>query len=159
MDKQGTYVDYLRHYKENNTSKIVDKSDENSKKAVLNYRVLEVINNPKNQEQIVSLIDIELLTGRHHQIRVQFAGHATPLYGDERYGGGLSTKSTTMTVDRGRKKKQLWGCTPVSGSVRPPVGISSSVHRKNNGIFHGSVVRSLCLVPGQGPETDFPIGM
>ena len=58
MDKQGTYVDYLRHYKENNTSKIVDKSDENSKKAVLNYRVLEVINNPKNQEQIESQIDI-----------------------------------------------------------------------------------------------------
>ena len=91
VDKQGTYVDYLRHYKENNTSKIVDKSDENSKKAVLNYRVLEVINNPKNQEQIVSLIDIELLTGRHHQIRVQFAGHGTPLYGDGRYGGDIST--------------------------------------------------------------------
>ena len=85
----------------------MDKSDENSKKAVRNYRVLVVINNPKNQEQIVSLIDIELLTGRHHQIRVQFAGHATPLYGDERYGGGLSTKSTTMTVDRGRKKSSF----------------------------------------------------
>ena len=46
-----------------------------------------------------------------------------------------------------------------SGPVRLPVGISSSVHRKNNGIFYGSVVWSLCLVPGQGPETDFPIGM
>ena len=69
----------------------MDKSDENSKKAVLNYRVLEVINNPKNQEQILSLIDIELLTGRHHQIRVQFAGHGTPLYGDGRYGGDIST--------------------------------------------------------------------
>ena len=104
VDKQGTYVDYLRHYRENNTSRIVDKSDGNSKKAVLNYRVLEVINNPGNQEQMLSLIDIELLTGRHHQIRVQFAGHDTPLYGDERYGGGLSTKSTTGTVDRGRKR-------------------------------------------------------
>lgn len=101
VDKQGTYVDYLRHCKENNTTKIVDKSDEKGKKAVLNYRVLEVINNPGNQEQMLSLIDIKLLTGRHHQIRVQFAGHATPLYGDERYGGGLST---TGTVDRGRKR-------------------------------------------------------
>jgi 23S rRNA pseudouridine1911/1915/1917 synthase len=104
VDKQGTYVDYLRHCKENNTSKIVDKSDENGKKAVLNYRVLEVINNPGKQDQMLSLIDIELLTGRHHQIRVQFAGHATPLYGDGRYGGGLSTKSTAGTVDRARKK-------------------------------------------------------
>ena len=100
----GKPVDYLRHYKENNTSKIVDKSDENGKKAVLNYRVLEVINNPGKQDQMLSLIDIELLTGRHHQIRVQFAGHATPLYGDGRYGGGLSTKSTAGTVDRARKK-------------------------------------------------------
>lgn len=104
VDKQGTYVDYLRHCKENNTSKIVDKSDENGKKAVLNYRVLEVINNPGKQDQMLSLIDIELLTGRHHQIRVQFAGHATPLYGDGRYGGGLSTKSTAGTVDKARKK-------------------------------------------------------
>ncbi|MFQ9705213.1 MAG: pseudouridine synthase [Enterocloster clostridioformis] len=51
VDKQGTYVDYLRHCKENNTSKIVDKSDENGKKAVLNYRVLEVINNPGKQDR------------------------------------------------------------------------------------------------------------
>lgn len=46
----------------------------------------------------------------------------------------------------------LWLCAPAGWHflIRPP---------ENNGIFHGSVVRSLCLVPGQGPETDFPIGM
>ena len=102
VDKQGTYVDYLRHYRENNTSRIVDKSDGNSKKAVLNYRVLEVINNPGNQEQMLSLIDIELLTGRHHQIRVQFAGHGTPLYGDERYGIHISTKVDIKEKPSGR---------------------------------------------------------
>ena len=104
VDKQGSYVDYLRQDRKNNTSEIVDKSVKDAKKAVLKYREMEVIHSPEDKEQMVSLIDIELLTGRHHQIRVQFAGHATPLYGDERYGGGLSTKSTTMTVDRGRKK-------------------------------------------------------
>mgnify|MGYP002243138972 CR=1 FL=1 len=85
----------------------MDSPTKQAKRQLLNYRVLEVINNPKPGAQILSLIDIELLTGRHHQIRVQFAGHATPLYGDERYGGGLSTKSTTMTVDRGRKKSSF----------------------------------------------------
>lgn len=104
VDNQGTYVDYLRHCKENNTSQIVDKSDKSAREAVLNYRVLEVIHNPADQEQILSLIDIELLTGRHHQIRVQFAGHGTPLYGDERYGAGLSTKSTAGPVDNRKGK-------------------------------------------------------
>lgn len=147
MDKQGTYVDYLRHYKENNTSKIVDKSDENSKKAVLNYRVLEVINNPKNQEQIVSLIDIELLTGRHHQIRVQFAGHATPLYGDERYGGGLSTKSTTMTVDRGRKKSSF-------GDARRPLALCAC----RLAFPHPSTgkIMEFSMVPSSGAFAWFP---
>lgn len=102
VDKQGTYVDYLRHCKENNTSQIVDKSEKTGKKSVLNYRVLEVIHNPHNQEQVLSLIDIELLTGRHHQIRVQFAGHGNPLYGDERYGSSISTLSTIGTVDSGK---------------------------------------------------------
>ena len=147
VDKQGTYVDYLRHCKENNTSKIVDKSDENSKKAVLNYRVLEVINNPKNQEQILSLIDIELLTGRHHQIRVQFAGHATPLYGDERYGGGLSTKSTTMTVDRGRKKSSF-------GDAHRPLALCA----RRLAFPHPSTgkIMEFSMVPSSGAFAWFP---
>ena len=38
----------------------------------------------------LTLVEIELLTGRHHQIRVQFAGHGLPLYGDRRYNPGTS---------------------------------------------------------------------
>ena len=34
----------------------------------------------------MSLIDINLLTGRHHQIRVQLSHHGYPIYGDQRYG-------------------------------------------------------------------------
>lgn len=94
VDKEGAYVDYLRDNKKNNTSEIVDKSVEGSRKAVLNYMVREVIHRPGNSGSDYSLIDIELLTGRHHQIRVQFAGHGAPLYGDERYGGKISTEST-----------------------------------------------------------------
>lgn len=90
VDKQGSYVDYLRQDKKNNRSEIVDKSVTDSRKAVLFYREIEVIHNPQDEEKWLSLIDIELHTGRHHQIRVQFAGHGTPLYGDERYGEKLS---------------------------------------------------------------------
>ena len=62
-----------------------------AKKAALKYREMEVIHSLEDKEKMLSLIDIELLTGRHHQIRVQFAGHGTPLYGDGRYGGDIST--------------------------------------------------------------------
>ena len=91
VDKQGVYVDYLRQDRKNNTSEIVDKSVKDAKKAALKYREMEVIHSPEDKEKMLSLIDIELLTGRHHQIRVQFAGHGTPLYGDGRYGGDIST--------------------------------------------------------------------
>lgn len=83
VDNQGTYVDYLLQDRKTNCSRIVDKSVEGSKRAELNYWVKEVINREGKE---YSLVEIELLTGRHHQIRVQFAGHGTPLVGDERYG-------------------------------------------------------------------------
>ena len=52
--------------------------DENGKKAVLNYELVEEKNN-------LSLVKIDLETGRSHQIRVQFSSRNLPLYGDQRY--------------------------------------------------------------------------
>lgn len=98
VDNQGSYVDYLRQDRKNNRSHIVDKSVENSKKGVLNYNVQKIIHREEDRDKIYSLVDIELLTGRHHQIRVQFAGHGTPLYGDGRYGGEVSTGNTSLAL-------------------------------------------------------------
>lgn len=86
VDNQGTYVDYLKQDKKNNRSQIVDKSDPEGKRAELEYRVLDCIQDREKEGEVLSLVDIKLLTGRHHQIRVQFSGHGTPLYGDGRYG-------------------------------------------------------------------------
>lgn len=108
VDKQGVYVDYLRQDRKNNTSVIVDKSEKEGRKAVLRYREMEVIHNPVNEEEIYSLIDIELLTGRHHQIRVQLAGHGTPLYGDGRYGRNISTKADTQRLVGARPSLALF---------------------------------------------------
>ncbi len=83
VDNQGTYVDYLLQDRKNNRSAIVDKSVPGSKKGVLNYHVREVIH---KEGKDYALVAVELVTGRHHQIRVQFAGHGTPLVGDGRYG-------------------------------------------------------------------------
>ena len=64
-----------------------------AKRAELTYRVLSTVKAGRwmaeNPEMELSLLDIELMTGRYHQIRVQMAGHGTPLFGDNRYGNSL----------------------------------------------------------------------
>lgn len=74
--KSGTFCDYLK--KDSNNNSVVTKK-EDGKYSVLNYEVIKKIDN-------LSLVKIELITGRHHQIRVQFASRGYPLYGDQRYG-------------------------------------------------------------------------
>lgn len=54
---------------------------ENGKEAILDYEVLDY-----NKENDCSLVSIVLKTGRHHQIRVQFASRGHYLLGDQRYG-------------------------------------------------------------------------
>ncbi|MBE6157949.1 MAG: RluA family pseudouridine synthase [Firmicutes bacterium] len=53
----------------------------NGKESILEYKVLD-----RNYEQNKTLVEIKLETGRHHQIRVQFASRGYPLAGDQRYG-------------------------------------------------------------------------
>ena len=73
---EDTFVDYLKKLDNGNT--IVSKD---GKKAVLSYKVLKY-----NEKIDASLVDISLETGRHHQIRVQFASRGHALLGDQRYG-------------------------------------------------------------------------
>ena len=82
VDNFGTYVDYLWKDGKNNISKIVDKGITDAKRAELSYRVLEEL---EGEEGPLCLVEIDLKTGRHHQIRVQFSGHGTPLLGDLKY--------------------------------------------------------------------------
>ena len=49
------------------------------KESILEYNLLNYKNN-------MSLLDINLITGRHHQIRVQLSHHGYPIYGDQKYG-------------------------------------------------------------------------
>ena len=76
-------VDYLVKDARTNTSKITSANDKNGKKAVLYYQVLSVLKDEKGYP--VSLTEVTLKTGRHHQIRVQMAGNQMPLWGDTKY--------------------------------------------------------------------------
>jgi 23S rRNA pseudouridine1911/1915/1917 synthase len=63
------------------TSFIADKIYKDAKLAKLSYTVLKTSGE-------YSLLDIDLHTGRHHQIRVQFSNIGHPIYGDMKYGNG-----------------------------------------------------------------------
>lgn len=91
-ESEGVWEDYLLRDGRNNVSKVVPKGTKDSKKAVLNYRVLDSIvkDNQFGQEECYTLVEVELLTGRHHQIRVQFASRNLPLAGDRKYNPHLS---------------------------------------------------------------------
>ena len=79
--KKGTLEDYLYKDERNNISKVVSKEKKNSKLAKLDYEVLAY-----NEVKNLSLLKIDLHTGRHHQIRVQLSNFKHSIFGDQKYG-------------------------------------------------------------------------
>ncbi len=73
-------ITYLKKDSKTNTVKIAPKLEEGAKEAILEYNVIETMDK-------LSLIEINLITGRSHQIRVQMAKQLNvPIYGDFKYG-------------------------------------------------------------------------
>ena len=79
--RNGVLEDYLLKNEKNNMSKVVKEGTKNSKFASLDYEVLKY-----DKEIDLSVLKINLHTGRHHQIRVQLSHHGYPIYGDQKYG-------------------------------------------------------------------------
>ena len=75
---EGTLVDYLLKDGRTNTSSVVRAGEKDAKRSELNYKVLK-------RSDETTLVEVELITGRHHQIRVQMANAGWPLYGDTKY--------------------------------------------------------------------------
>lgn len=78
---EGVLEDYLLTDKKANITNVVDKDTQGSKKAKLEYRVVE-------SKEDKTLFDIKLHTGRQHQIRVQMSHMGCSLIGDGKYGSG-----------------------------------------------------------------------
>lgn len=80
----GELEDFLWHDKLKNKSFVVKTHRKGAKKASLEYKV--IAENEVNGSSF-ALVEVELHTGRTHQIRVQFASRGFPLAGDGKYGG------------------------------------------------------------------------
>lgn len=76
------------------------------KEAILTYELLQTIPSPETQTPL-SLLSVRPITGRTHQIRVQFASRKLPLLGDRKYGGtgnsGISLACHSITLPDGKK--------------------------------------------------------
>ncbi len=79
--KSGKLTDFLLKDGKKNKSAVVRPGTEGAKKAILRYEVLDV-----NPSEDLTLLSVELETGRSHQIRLQLAHMGHPIYGDQKYG-------------------------------------------------------------------------
>lgn len=85
-EKEGLLEDYLiRNEKQNKSYVARDPKQKDAKLARLRYRYI-------GRSQRYYLVEVELLTGRHHQIRCQLAAHLSPIKGDLKYGAARSNK-------------------------------------------------------------------
>lgn len=99
----GELRDLLFHDANRNKAFVVTRYRKGVRSAVLRYRTLA-------QQKGLTLLAVELQTGRTHQIRVQFSSRGTPLLGDGRYGGGtgqLALWSTRLVLPHPQTRKPM----------------------------------------------------
>ena len=88
---EGTLEHWLVRNEKQNKSYAYDSEKPNAKKAILKYRVLSHSDN-------YSLLEVNLMTGRHHQIRCQLAAMGCPIKGDLKYGAPRSNPDGSISL-------------------------------------------------------------
>jgi 23S rRNA pseudouridine1911/1915/1917 synthase len=83
--KEDTIINWLKKNPKNNKSTVYNTATPDSKKGILHYKVIKVLEN-------YCLLEIKLETGRHHQIRAQLSKIGLPIKGDLKYGFDRSNK-------------------------------------------------------------------
>ena len=103
----ATLIHYMVRDTEKNKSHAYDKEKKGSKKAILEYKLI-------GRSQRYYLLEIKLLTGRHHQIRCQLAKIGCPIKGDLKYGfprsnenGGISLHAREISFIHPVSKERI----------------------------------------------------
>ena len=111
--EKDTLVHFIRRNQQNNTSKAHIKEVPQSKKASLSYQLIATLNN-------YYALEIELHTGRHHQIRAQLQAIGCPIKGDLKYGfdrsnpdGGIHLHARKLAFIHPVSKEQIQIIAPV----------------------------------------------
>ena len=88
---EGTLTHWITRNTQQNKSYAHDRQVPNSKQAILNYRLIGKTDN-------YHLLEIQLMTGRHHQIRCQLSHIGSPIKGDLKYGAKRSNPDGSISL-------------------------------------------------------------
>lgn len=116
-EPKATLEHYLRKNSSKNKSFHYPKNTPNTKKAILHYRSVK-------QLKSYHVLDIELETGRHHQIRAQLAAVGLHIKGDLKYGakrpnknGSIHLHARSLTLIHPTKKEEMTFLAPTPDDV------------------------------------------
>lgn len=116
-ERQAKLVHFLKRNEKNNTSKAHLKEVPESKMASLDYKIIKELNN-------YFVLEINLHTGRHHQIRAQLSAIGSPIKGDLKYGfdrsnpdGGIHLHARKLVLIHPVSKEELKIEAPVPDEV------------------------------------------
>ncbi len=111
--RNDTLVHWLKKNPKNNKSTHFKKETENSKKAILHYKIIKELKN-------YYLLEVLLETGRHHQIRTQLSAVGCPIKGDLKYGyersnkdGGICLHAKKISFSHPMTKKKILISAPL----------------------------------------------
>ena len=111
--RNDTLVHWLKKNPKNNKSTHFKKETENSKKAILHYKIIKELEN-------YYLLEVLLETGRHHQIRTQLSAIGCPIKGDLKYGyersnkdGGICLHAKKISFSHPVTKKEILISAPL----------------------------------------------
>ena len=90
-EPEATLTHWITRNEKQNKSYAYDREVPGSKKAVLHYRTI-------SRSERYTLVEIELMTGRHHQIRCQLAKIGCPIKGDLKYGARRSNPDSSISL-------------------------------------------------------------
>ncbi|NDW09016.1 RluA family pseudouridine synthase [Dysgonomonas sp. 520] len=110
---EGTLVHYLVKNEKQNKSYAYEKEKPNSKKAILHYKLIA-------KSDGYNLLEIDLETGRHHQIRCQLSEMGCPIKGDLKYGAERSNPDGGISL-HARKISFIHPVSKIEVEVEAPV--------------------------------------
>lgn len=113
IPKSQRLIHYLQKNEKTNKATVFIKPTENAKESILNYQIIKTLDN-------YQLLEIDLETGRHHQIRAQLSKISVPIKGDLKYGaprsnpdGGISLHARKLEFEHPVTKEKIKIIAPV----------------------------------------------
>ena len=113
IPKSQRLIHYLQKNEKTNKATVFIKPTNTAKESILNYQIIKILDN-------YQLLEIDLETGRHHQIRAQLSKIGVPIKGDLKYGaprsnqdGGISLHARKLEFEHPVTKEKIEILAPV----------------------------------------------